>query len=107
MQALVGKRQIPLAVPYPTEVLGGETFKASHNKAAGIKVCKKSTLPWNNGRKEEQDDYPTPAICAADIGYSLVFCFSLPPLFYSRSSLLSFFHSCLVSVVLQVHRYLK
>ena len=32
------------------------------------KIRKKTTLPRNNGRKEKQGDYPTPAVRAADVG---------------------------------------
>ena len=37
---------------------------------AGMKIFKKNTQLWKNGRKERQIDYPTPAVYTADVGLS-------------------------------------
>ena len=43
---------------------------------------KETTLLWNNGGEETQEDNPTPAVYAADVGLSS--CISFPLLFHSR-----------------------
>ena len=43
--------------------------KRYRNKA-GMKRHKKTTLLWNDGGKERQEDYLTSAVCAIDVGLS-------------------------------------
>ena len=62
-----------------------------------MKTSMKTALLWNNGRKERQEDYPTPSVYATDVGQSFCLSSVIVP---QEGSLLACFHLCLVSVLL-------
>ena len=63
-----------------------------------MKTCKKTTLLWNDGGKERQENFPTSGCMRSSC--KAVFALSFLPLFHSIVVFqLGCFHPCLVSVL--------
>ena len=71
-----------------------------YRNKAGLKIRKKTNLLQDDGRKERQDDYPTPD--ATGVGQGSLVVYSFPPSFFCRVDLLLLFIPALFLYFLQV-----